>query len=161
MKKAARRLKRRKQRHEEYVKEQREIGLGELEQKMHEEGLLQGWSMRRDPPGTAKMSVVLGQFADPYAGTTETQQQYENMLGLAVLAWNIALQPEEERQPTIENILQRLDRDPEYQAFARGFLEEMIARKLKHFAGYTRRIIELHVRDLGDRYHLSVASSLE
>lgn len=159
--KAARRMKRRKQRREGYEHIQREIGLEALQQKMEAEGLLEDMPLMRNPPGKAKMSDILGRFVDPYVGVTENQQQYENMLGMAVLAWNMALLPEEQRQEMLENILKGVDQDPEYQAFFRDFVGKLIARKLKYFNEHKRRIIEFNVRDLGDQYHISVASSMD
>ena len=156
--KAAKRMKRRQQAHQKHESLKRMEG---LRQKMQDEGLLDDMALIHNPPGKAKMSDLLKYFAEPYIDSTHNQQQYENLLSMSVLAWNMALLPEEKRQPTLEDILKGVSPEPDFQAFFREFMETMIARKLTYFDQHKRRIIEFYVTDLGDQYHISVASSIE
>ena len=104
------------------------------------------------------MSEVLGRFIEPYVDETENLGQYEKLVALAASAWNAALMPADQRAAFINDMLPIFP--AEDQARARSFLNELIRRKQTYFADINRYIIDYRVTDLGDSYHLAVASSM-
>ena len=54
------------------------------------------------PPGELKMSDVLKEFVEPYADTWRNEEELGRLLVLAIIAWNTALQPLEEREDSIQ-----------------------------------------------------------
>ena len=115
-----------------------------------------------EPPGREKMSDVLEEFIEPYSDTADTDDAYENLLTLGMLAWNAALLPVDRRQAMIDETLEagfstasRSD-----QALAREIIETLIRRKLEHFAENQRAILSFKLSHTKDGLHLSVASTL-
>lgn len=108
------------------------------------------------PPGTLKMSEVIIEFLEPYQehATTYEAQQKLTMIGL--IAWNASLLPEDEAPAMIDNSIKVLPRAVREEMI--GIIEEMMERKKKHFAKFTRPVVDYHLTDDGDEWHLSVAS---
>jgi len=115
-----------------------------------------------EPAGREKMSEVLEEFIEPYSDLADTDEAFEKLLNLGVLAWNAALLPEDERQAIIDKTVEtglpgssKADR-----TLAREVIETLIRRKQEHFAANQRAIISFKLTDTGDGLHLSVASTL-
>ena len=78
------------------------------------------------------------------------------------VAWNVALAPEASRRGMLDRALRAglgvvSEKDLDV---AREIVEEMIQRKLMHFAENRRMIISFDLHDTGSGLHLSVASTL-
>lgn len=119
-------------------------------------------SIVRDPKGHAKMSDVLERFVEPYEDDEMTLNQRQNLLGIAVVAWNLALLPEDKRRGALKEIIKGIlsGEDPLFQQEAREIITEMVARKDQLFADNQRYIVSYQLQDLGTEYHLTVASTL-
>src|SRR3954471_12797318 len=59
-----------------------------------------------EPAGREKMSEVLEEFIEPYSDLADTDEAFEKLLNLGVLAWNAALLPEDERQAIIDKTVE-------------------------------------------------------
>ena len=111
----------------------------------------------KDPPGFEKMSGVLGEFAKPLIEQVKTKAGYQAALRFAVLAWNTAFLPEEERA--------RMLREKKL-ADALGpagiaLMEKLIARKLALFAAEKRPILDFELVDRGGgQFCLTVTSEI-
>ncbi|PZO58342.1 MAG: hypothetical protein DCF15_05520 [Phormidesmis priestleyi] len=124
-----------------------------------------------EPAGVAKMSDVLDDFIAPYKADDITLSQYQNLLGIGVIAWNLAIldqqASERETSDARHKILKQLrkeglkDNDPTLQKDVESIIDEMIARKKEFFADNQRRILSYQLEDLGTEFHLSVASTLK
>lgn len=115
-----------------------------------------------NPPGTAKMSDVLDDFVEPYGDDNMTLAERRNLLGLAMVAWNLAILPKQERQKMMAQFFAeslKVD-DPSIQREMESLVKAMITRKQDRFAENQRHIINYQLEDLGDEFHLSVASTL-
>jgi hypothetical protein len=114
------------------------------------------------PGGDVKMSDVLFAFIEPYRPYADTDETFRKLIAVAVVAWNAALYPEDERQDRLEPILQAtLPADEPARQEFKAVVNELIARKQKHFSEYRRMILDYELTDTGSGYHLSVASLLE
>jgi hypothetical protein len=111
-----------------------------------------------NPQGEVKMSEVLEEFVEPYLDFARNRSEREKLFSLAVVAWNLALIPENERQQIIEQ--GTTGNDPLARQDAREFIDELIARKKTLFAENKRYIVEFQLQDTGKTLHLSVASTL-
>ncbi len=58
-----------------------------------------------EPTGREKMSEVLDDFIEPYQEVADNEDSYRKLLNLAVLAWNAALLPEDQRRTAIDETL--------------------------------------------------------
>jgi hypothetical protein len=127
-----------------------------------EQGPLRGQEFVIEPSGEVKMSEVLTAFVEPYLESADTEGDYRKLLTLAIAAWNISLFPEEEQQDMVDEILETM---PATSAIVKMYLREivnmLIARKKAYFSEHTRMIVGFELTDMGEDYHLSVASTLE
>jgi hypothetical protein len=120
----------------------------------------------KEQQGIAKMSDVLKEFVRPYADIPQNIREIRHLIQIGVTAWNLALLPEKERIKTLDKIFVAISKnlkniDQEDITSNRAVIEDLVARKLKHFANNQRQIIDFQLEDLGqDGYHLSVASTM-
>ena len=130
-----------------------------FKQTMRKDGLMENQKVVFNPEGEVKMSEVLTEFIKPYMKRVNTVDEHRKLLVIAVLAWNAAILPEEKRQEMVNALLANLQM-PDDKDF-RSIIEMMIERKMKHFAEIRRLIVNFELTDLGQRTHLSVASTLD
>jgi uncharacterized membrane-anchored protein YjiN (DUF445 family) len=118
--------------------------------------------MVTNPEGMDKMSEVLQVFVDPYLKSVTNSSQRETLFDIAVMAWNLSLTPENERQSLVEEMLEQLAQrgDLLAQQEMREIIEELITRKLELFPDNRRLIVEFHLQETRNKFHLSVASTL-
>jgi hypothetical protein len=125
-----------------------------LRDKVHSD--FSGTKFLENPKGVEKMSDILSAFISPYMDSVKNFTDHEKLLSIAVIAWNLALTPVDERQPIIDQAFGKSD--PKFQEDLCGILDEMIVRKESHFDDHKRRIIEFQLKNFDDAVHLSVAS---
>jgi len=78
-----------------------------------------------------KLSARILKLAEPYLGIVRTEQSLRTLIAAAALAWNIAIQPEEEHREAIEHALSKLGNlDAETIEDGRVTLSGLIGRKL-------------------------------
>ena len=108
-----------------------------------------------------KMSIVLVEFIEPYVEHTDSEESYRKLLTLAVLAWNASFLPEIEHQDMINRVFDEglPTETKELRTGLKDIVYQLIARKQAYFSKYKRNIIEFEVVDLGDQYHILVAST--
>lgn len=113
-------------------------------------------------PHEVKMSEVLEAFVDPYLDDAKNHAQRGKLFSLAVAAWNLALVPEVDRQHTLEELIQKglIGSTPAAKQDFRSLIGELVARKQTFFAENTRWIVEFQLQEMGETFHLSVASTL-
>jgi hypothetical protein len=111
-------------------------------------------------PGQVKMSEVLEDFVEPYLHEAPSFGDKERLFSIAVMAWNIAIMPESEQQPFIDQMIEETlgTTDDRLQKDTRAVLAEMMVRKKTKFADNCRMIAEFQLQDMGQSFHLSVAS---
>jgi hypothetical protein len=128
------------------------------------QGPMDAYKLVADPKGQIKMSEVLEDFVEPYLEKVEdTLEAQTKLISVAVLAWNAALLPVEERREMLDDAVGKALKGAsakEKQGF-REIVDTMIERKLAHFAEYGRAIIDFELTDIGSGYHLSVVSTME
>ena len=137
--------------------------LEKLEQKVKKGPLGEKFAgMVMYPQGEVKMSEVLEEFVEPYLDSTRNFSQREKLFSIAAIVWNIALMPEKERQQMVDQVIEQGMRgnDPLARQDAREIIDGLIARKQTFFADNKRYIIDFQLQDMGQTFHLSVASTL-
>lgn len=115
----------------------------------------------KNPKGQVKMSKVLEKFIDPYLETTKTIADREVLVELAVIAWNLALAPEGDRQQAMNDLFKDASdfQDILMQREAKALIQEMIERKEKHFANIQRFIVDFELQETGSHFNLVVVST--
>ncbi len=111
------------------------------------------------PREGVKMSEVLEEFIAPYRQYAEDDASYRKLLSLAVAAWNLSFLSYRKRREQLETLVTTLGAtERDRQAF-RDIMRAMIRRKRLHFLHHRRMIVEYDLEDMGDMYHLTVASA--
>ena len=120
-------------------------------------------NMPIEPKGAPKMSEILQQFVAPYLDdNVSTLRRRKALFSLAAIAWNTALATESEKQPILEAFLEKHlpTEDAETQHQVRQMIDELIARKHQHFSDNKYFILDFQITETGQRYDISVASTL-
>jgi hypothetical protein len=122
-------------------------------------GLPEGSMVIHDAPGQAKMSEVLIDFIEPYSGEWKTLEDLKKLVGMATLAWNVALFPDSQRDEEFRMLLEKMP--PDARPPVREILEQMIRRKLALFANYKRAILKYEVTMRPTGPYIQVMSTLD
>jgi hypothetical protein len=99
-----------------------------------------------------KVSEILMEFAHPWLDEARNDDQRKTVVGLAVLAWNLAAIPEPERWEG--------DFAEQLGITGKAILTEMITRKLALYPGETRPILDYQITGAQDNLRLEVIFSL-
>lgn len=118
---------------------------------------LDGCKIVVQPSGETKMSEVLLEFIEPYSQYWKTKEELNKLLGVAVIAWNAALLPGNERKEIIENAVKVAP--PEIRQDMKAIVEGMIQRKETHFAHNKRMIMNYQVTMTKEGPHVTVLST--
>jgi hypothetical protein len=135
---------------------------GKLVSKMKEGGLLgEGHKILYEPKGQAKMSEVILDFIKPYTEHARTDNAYESLLVLAMIAWNVAMLPESDRKAMIDRAVASLNLPSAERKELEALMVDMVERKNKHFADRRRVITGHQLTKTKNGFDLSVASSVD
>ena len=102
-----------------------------------------------------KISEVLMEFAEPWLDEARNDDQRKPVIGMAVLAWNLAAIPEPERWDGVSPEFAETLREP-----AEAILKEMIGRKLSVYPEENRSLLDYEVTGAGANMRVDVVYSL-
>jgi hypothetical protein len=129
--------------------------------------------------GGIKLSAALIELCEPFEPENLSTKEFENLIALAAVAWNIAVLPKEERlekltafvdeMPKMRQELENeigmvLHDDSKNSDFAPAtttlhFIGAMIQRKDELFPNDNRFVMEFNVKDSPEGPHLTVSSA--
>jgi hypothetical protein len=99
-------------------------------------------------PGVRKMSEVFAEFVDPFRPGDEKDGDYEKLLSVGVMAWNLAILNQPERDKHFQKTL--AEAPPEARPYLIELMVPLIERKLAHFAADGRFILNFSLTPLRD-----------
>jgi hypothetical protein len=102
-----------------------------------------------------KVSEILMEFAEPWLDEARNDDQRKTVIGMAVLAWNMAAIPEPERWEGVSPEFAENLSEP-----GKVILRQMIARKLALYSQETRPILDYEITGNGDSMRVEVVFSL-
>ena len=146
---------------QENLKKRDQQSFERLKNTMVETGLSEPkMTFAENPEGYEKTSEILTEFVKPFLDKANSHQRREALFSLAIMSWNMALLPENERKTMLEMTSKtfRNKHDPEFTKDIRNLIEEFIERKLTLFADYNRLITGFELDDRPDSFYISVAS---
>lgn len=108
------------------------------------------------PPDGVKMSEIMEDFIAPYGNDAMTIEDYRALITVGMMAWDVALLPENERDAKLEEMIAQLP--PSVGADMRMLVHDMIERKDKLFSQYRRFLLDFELSDVGDGWRLFVVS---
>jgi len=108
-------------------------------------------------PDGVRMSEVLRDFIEPYEPFAETKDAFEKLVTVGVVAWNVMLFPEDDRQRHLDELLGIFSED--IRDDGRRIIKEMMERKERFFPQNRRMILGFEVADTGTDWHVTVMST--
>ena len=143
---------------------QRELAaLQSFKQQIANDPDYEGTMLVENPKDFRKMSEVLLEYVEPFLDETETYEDRSNLIDFAMMAWNLALIPEESRKELLTEFVTEICseiEEVEEQKTLKQLMNQLIKRKLKFFAEEERFVKEYKLTENGGRIHLAVASSV-
>ena len=139
--------------------EQNKAFVAELEK----QGRLNASLVLHEPEGFEKLSKVVLEFIEPYMNTkyVTSRKDFDLLLAIAAITWNVSMLPEEQAKDFIEkSIDEQSSSFKSDNKFMIDLIEEMMERKRKHFAQYTRSIVSYRITETKAGLHLSVVSTM-
>ena len=112
-----------------------------------------------DPEGQDKMSEVMLEFVAPYIESLDTEEAYRRLFTVALIAWNASFLPDQQRKGYVDKVLDAGIPTVETREGLKAIVDVLVARKDAHFSDYTRKLVAFDVRDAGNEFRVSVAST--
>ena len=145
-------------------KRKRKHGVNRLEalkQKLQLDKLFAGQEIVIQPESGEKMSEVLLAFIEPYQELAPTREAYEKLITVAMVAWNTALLPKDQRQRMLDEAIKPILTSSGTKAAQdfKAIMNDLIERKERLFPNNRRFIVSYELSETKDNYHLSVAST--
>jgi hypothetical protein len=128
--------------------------------------------------GDIKLSAALIELCEPFEPENLTTKEFENLIALAAVAWNIAVLPKEERLEKLTAFVDEIPKMRQELEYEIGsvlddgskntiapatttlhFIGAMIQRKEELFPNDQRLIMDFNVKDSPEGPHLTVASA--
>ena len=126
--------------------------------RLREQGLLKDQEILYEPEGFEKTSAMVLELIEPYMEYPAGRENFEALIRLAIMAWNISMLPDGGLQVIIDKVAE--DTPVFEREGIADLLEEVMERKRKLFP-YNTRIISGHeLTETEDGYNLAVASSV-
>jgi hypothetical protein len=114
-----------------------------------------------NPKGEISMSDAISQLIEPYRDDAPNYNSFHNLVGLACVAWNISILSPKEQAAALKDMLTAIPFNRGEQHIALDLIKEMMKRKQRLFPQVSRMIIEHKVTDLGNDFHIAIASTME
>jgi hypothetical protein len=111
-------------------------------------------------PGEIKMSDALEEIIAPFVDDADTLVAMKNLVGMGAMVWNITLVPPDEQEEQIQKLIKTMGPEPENAEIFYRMIHEMMQRKQALYPEVHRFIVSFEVEDVGDGWHISVASTL-
>lgn len=114
-----------------------------------------------EPPGQVKMSEIIMDFVGPMLERTSSRLEKENMILMAITAWNMCLLPKKEQKKVLANFKSEKDMDEEGMNIIKEMVELMSAYRKEFYPDVSRFILDYEFTESRDDMHLNVVSSME
>lgn len=114
--------------------------------------------------GVRKMSEIILEYADEFLALTDTKREKEDVIELAIAAWNIAIADKNKRFSLIDNLVSdvwEIERNSNHWEKIVSVLLILINKKLQEYPSIDRPILDYDFIKLNsDEYHLNVVSGV-
>ena len=135
----------------------------QLKQQMKKDGILSDERVVLVDSEGPKISEVFLEFIEPYEKDAPTDEAFEKLLVIAVVAWNAAVLGGEEGQQLIDVTVGAIAKSAgkKWGEDAKGIIAMMMRRKENFFADDNRYIMDYRWAELEDGHHLTVAALIK
>lgn len=109
-------------------------------------------------PDRVKMSQVILDFVGPLLESLEPETSANKIIGVAILAWNLSLLPEEEHRDILDKMAGELAPGSKDVEQMKDVLAWLVDRRRRHFTQERRRVLDYRLSERGDQRSLQVVS---
>jgi hypothetical protein len=141
----------------------KETGIDGLVRQMRESGLFKEGEIDFQPGEGPKLSAVFLDFIEPFREYASTDEAYQKLIAIAVIAWNATLLSKPERKELIDATIHSIvtTAGEEWRKDSETTLAMLIKHKERHFADDKRFIVDYRLTETENEYHLSMASFMK
>jgi hypothetical protein len=109
------------------------------------------------------MSAAIEDLIDPYFQTTMTFSQREELVAIAIFAWNITLLPKDKQANAVNALAEKMadTGDPQLSLDTRQIIVGLMQRKEQYFADVKRYILGYQLRQEQHGFHLAVVATIQ
>jgi len=135
----------------------------QLKQQMKKDGILSDERVDLVETEGPKISAVFLEFIGPYEKDAPTDEAFQKLLAIAVVAWNAVVLGGEEGQHLIDVTVGAIAKSAgkKWGEDAKDIIATMIQRKENFFADDKRYIMEYRWNEQEDGHHLTVAALIK
>lgn len=114
-----------------------------------------------NPSGEISMSDAISQIVEPYRDDALDYHAFRTLVTFACTAWNASILSDDKRKEMLNAMLTALPANKRDRSEALSLVKELMNRKNILYPDVKRLIVDFKVTDLGDDFHIAVASTLE
>jgi hypothetical protein len=112
-------------------------------------------------PQPWKLSTVILEFARPLRDRFPDDRDFEVVVELAIICWNLALFPEAEQKQELQSLLKEMAKGPaDLAGEIQTWVKTLVDRKKALFGRDRRMVVSHTIVQEGDNRHVYVASTL-
>ena len=121
-----------------------------------------GAKLLLNPQGEISMSDAIWKLIEPYKHDAPTYGAFRTLVTFACTAWNASILPADKQSDLIDKILSATStKTTEDRLDIFALITALMERKKRLFPDVSRMILEFKVTDIGDGFHIAVASTME
>lgn len=114
-----------------------------------------------NPKGEISMSDAISHVIELYRDDAPDYHSFKTLVTFACTAWNASVLPDAKRDEMLNQMLKALPARKKDRSEALGLVKELMDRKKALYPDVTRMVVDFKVTDLGDDFHIAVASTLQ
>jgi hypothetical protein len=114
-----------------------------------------------NPDGEISMSDAISQLIEPYQDDVYDYETSRKLVTFACVAWNASILPKEMRDEMIGRLLNSVASNDKHRHGLLDLITALMARKRNLFPDISRMILDFKVTDLGNDFHIAIASTME
>lgn len=113
-----------------------------------------------NPEGEISMSDAISQLIEPFREDAADYQSFHTLVTFACIAWNAAILPFEDQKELLQKTLAEFPPQKNTRIDVLRLIQALRDRKELLFPNVSRMIVEFNVTELGDDFHIAIASTL-
>jgi len=100
------------------------------------------------------------QIISPYRDAAQDYESFNKLVTIACAAWNATILPADKRESILADVRNLMPDQQSREDFTE-IVKELMKRKNKLYPKVDRMIVQFKVTDLGNDFHIAVASTLK
>ena len=112
-----------------------------------------------NPKGELSLSDAISKIIAPYRQDAPDYDAFDKLVAVACVAWNSTILPDDKRDGMLADMRANMPDKQSREDFM-AIVTELMKRKKKLYPNVNRMIVKFKVTDLGNDFHIAIASTL-